>query len=207
MAQLVKNLPAIGIPRFKPWVGKIPWRRKRLPTPVLWPGEFRGLYSPWGPKESDMTEWLSLSISSPYRNFLANTGPVPFLSGCSPIHSYNSGILMHHLFKESLAAAAKSLQSCSTLCNPIDGSPLGSPVPGILQARTLEWVAMSSNAWKWKVKVKSLSHVWLLATLWTAAHQAPPSMGFYRQEYWSGVPLPSPRSPLPFPVWSPISWI
>ena len=90
------------------------------------------------------------------------------------------------------AAAAKLLQSCPTLCNPIDGSLPGSPVPGILQARTLEWLAISSsNAWKWKVKVKSLSHVWLLATPWTAAHQAPPSMGFSRQEYWSGVPMPS----------------
>ena len=93
----------------------------------------------------------------------------------------------------SAAAAAKSLQSCPTLCNPIDSSPPGSPVPGILQARTLEWVAISfSNAGKWKVKVKSLSRVRLLATPWTAAHQAPPSMGFSRQEYWSGVPLPSP---------------
>ena len=90
------------------------------------------------------------------------------------------------------AAAAKSLQSCPTLCDPIDGSPPGSPVPGIHQARILEWVAISfSNAWKWKVKVKSLSHVWLLATPWTAAHQGPPSMRFSRQEYWSGVPLPS----------------
>ena len=88
---------------------------------------------------------------------------------------------------------AKSLQSCPTLCDPIDGSPPGSPVPGILQARTLEWVAISfSNAWKWKVQVKSLSHVWLLATPWTAAYQALPSMGFSRQAYWSGVPLPSP---------------
>ena len=92
------------------------------------------------------------------------------------------------------AAAAKSRQSCPTLCNPIDGS---SPVPGILQARTLEWVAISfSNAWKWKGKVKSLSRVWLLATPWTAAYQAPPSMGFSRQEYWSGVPLPSPMTNL-----------
>ena len=91
------------------------------------------------------------------------------------------------------SAPAKSLQSCLTLCNPIDGSPPGSPVPGILQARTLEWVAVSfSNACKWKVKVKSLSRVWLLATPWTAAHQAPPSVGFSRQEYWSGLPLPSP---------------
>ena len=141
----------------------------------------------------------------------------------------------------SAATAAKSLQSCPTLCDPMDGSPPGSPVPGILQARTLEWVAISfsnagkwkvkvkslshvwllsdpmdyslpgssipgilqartlewvaisfSNAGKWKVKVKSLSRVWLLATPWTVAHQAPPSMGFSRQEYWSGVPLPSP---------------
>ena len=88
---------------------------------------------------------------------------------------------------------AKSLQSCRTLCDPIDGSLPGSPVPGILQARTLEWAAISfSNAWKWKVKVKSFSRVRLLATPWTAAYQAPPSMGFSRQEYWSGVPLPSP---------------
>ena len=87
---------------------------------------------------------------------------------------------------------AKSLQSCPTLCDPIDGSPSGFPVPGILQARTLEWVAISfSNAWKWKVKVKLLSCIRLLATPWTAAYQAPPSMGFSRQEYWSGVPLPS----------------
>ena len=97
-----------------------------------------------------------------------------------------------HSIHFNLAAAAKSLQSCPTLWDPIDGSPPGSPVPGILQARILEWVAISSsNAWNWKVKVKSLSHVWLLATPWTAAHKAPPSMGFSRQEYWSGVPLPS----------------
>ena len=90
------------------------------------------------------------------------------------------------------AAAAKLLQSCPTLCNPKDGSPPGSPIPGILQARTLEWVAMSfSNVWKWKAKVKLLSRVRLLATPWTATHQAPPSMGFSRQEYRSGVPLPS----------------
>ena len=91
------------------------------------------------------------------------------------------------------AAAAKSLQSCPALWDPIDGSPAGFPIPRTLQARTLEWVAISfSNAWKWKVKVKSLSRVRLLATPWTAAYQAPPSMEFSRQEYWSGVPLPSP---------------
>ena len=95
---------------------------------------------------------------------------------------------------------AKSLQSCPTLCDPIDSSPWGCPVPGILQARTLEWVAISfSSAWKWKVKVKSLSHVQLFVTPWTAAHQAPPSMGFSRQECWSRVPLPSPCTSLEMP--------
>ena len=83
------------------------------------------------------------------------------------------------LFMLGAAATAKSLQSCPTLCDPIDGSPPGSSVPRILQARLQEWVAISSsNAWKWKVKVKSLSGVWLLATPWTATYQAPPPMGF-----------------------------
>ena len=101
----------------------------------------------------------------------------------------------HKAFSDCCLAAAKSLQSCPTLCDLIDGGPPGSPVPGILQARTLEWVAISfPNAWKWKVKVKVklLSRLWLLATPWTAAYQAPPPMGFSSQEYWSGVPLPSP---------------
>ena len=90
------------------------------------------------------------------------------------------------------AAAAKSLQSCPTLCDSIDGSPPGSSGPGILQARILEWVAISfSNARKWKLKVKSLSRARLPATPWTAAHQASPSMGSSRQEHWSGLPLPS----------------
>ena len=92
--------------------------------------------------------------------------------------------------KDKVAAAAKSLQSCPTHWDPMDCSLPGSPIPGILQARTLERVAVSlSNAWKWKVKVKSLSRVRLFATPWTAAYQ-----GFFRQEYWSGVPLPSPLS-------------
>ena len=98
--------------------------------------------------------------------------------------------------KASVAAvaAAKSLQSCPTLCDPIDSSPPGSTTPGILQARTLEGVAISfSNAGKWKVKVKSLSCVRLFGTPWTAAYQAPLPMGFSRQEYWSGLPLPSPK--------------
>ena len=90
------------------------------------------------------------------------------------------------------SAAAKSLQSCLTLCDPIDGSPPGSPIPGILQARKLQWVAIYfSSAWKWKVKGKSLSRVRLLATPWTAAYQAPRPMGFSRWESWSGLPFPS----------------
>ena len=104
------------------------------------------------------------------------------------LQTYTS-LLTNHL---AAATAGKSLQSCPTLCDPTDGSPPGSPVPGILKARILEWAAISfSNAWKWKVKVKSLSRVRLCATPWTSAHQPPPSMGFSRQEYWSGLPLPS----------------
>ena len=105
--------------------------------------------------------------------------------------------ILKHWLKHNAAAAAKSLQSCPTLCDPIDSSPPVSPVPEILQARTLEWVAISfSNAWKWKVKVKSLSRVRPSATPWTAAYQALLSMGFSRQEYWSGLPLPSPLNTL-----------
>ena len=111
-------------------------------------------------------------------NFQTKQGYVVFLS-------FDTGWLA--------AAAAKSLQSCPTLCDPIDGSPPGSPVPEILQARTLEWVAIAfSSTWKWKVKMKSLSRVWLLATPWTAAYQPPPSIGFSRPEYRSRLPLPSP---------------
>ena len=133
------------------------------------------------------------------------------ISGSSAFSIFSLNIckfLVHILLKPSLkdfdhnissmcccCKAAKLLQSCLTLCDPIDSSPPGSPISGILQARTLEWVAISfCNAWKWKVKVKSLSHVRLRDTPWTAAYQAPLSMGFSRQEYWSGVPLPSPSS-------------
>ena len=106
------------------------------------------------------------------------------------------------------ATAAKSLQSCPTLCDPIDGSPPGSPIPGIVQARTLEWVAISfSNAWKWKMKVKSLSRVWLLATPWTAVFQAPLSVGFSRRECWTEVPLPSPLFYTVGPYWLSILYI
>ena len=109
------------------------------------------------------------------------------------IYIYIHILYIIHYIMLYICISAKSHQLCLTLWDPIDGSPSGSRVSGILQARTLEWAANSfSNAWKWKVKVKSLSPVWLFATPWTAAHQAPPSMGFSRQEYWSGVPLPCP---------------
>ena len=105
------------------------------------------------------------------------------------VYVWLSAFVAHlKLLQHLIGYAAKSLQSCPTLCDPIDGSPPGSPVPGILQTRTLEWVAISfSNAWKWKVKVKLLSRVRLFATPWTAAYQAPPSMGFSRQEYCTPI--------------------
>ena len=132
-------------------------------------------------------------LATPYVGILVpwpGIKPVPSLvKALSPNHWTAREVLLI----VNTAAAAKSLQSCLTLCDSIDSSPPGSPVPGILQARTLEWVAISfSNAWKWKVKVKSPSRVQLLATPWSAAYQAPLSMRFSRQEYWSGVPLLSP---------------
>ena len=113
-------------------------------------------------------------------------------------HSFISSCLYTSLFLYLTVSSLKLLlQACLSLCDPIDGSPPGSPVPGILQARTLEWVAISfSTAWKWKVKVKLLSRVWLLVTPWTAAHQAPLSLGFSRQEYWSRVPFLAVRDVL-----------
>ena len=109
-----------------------------------------------------------------------------------PSYAVGRTINWYSHYGEQYAASAL-LQSCPTLCDPIDGSSPGSAVPGILQARTLEWVAISfSSAWKWKVKVKSLSCVGPSATPWTGAYQAPLSMGFSMQEYWSGLPLPSP---------------
>ena len=116
------------------------------------------------------------------------------LTLCIPMDSSKPGVisLPKWSMQMNAAATAKSFQLCPTLCDPIDVSPSGSPIPGILQARTLEWVAISfSNAWKSKVKVKSLSRVQLLVTPWTAAYQAPLSTGFSRQESWSGVPMPS----------------
>ena len=145
-------------------------------------------YSPWGHKELDTTEWWSTAQHEGL--ILLGTCSCLFLR--VTLLSFSCRVMSDSSQPHGLqctsdtpaaaaAAAAKSLQSCPTLCDPIDGSPRGTPVPGILQARQLEWVAISfSNAWKWKVKVKSLSRVRLLATPWTATYQAPLSMGFSR---------------------------
>ena len=126
------------------------------------------------------------------KNLPANAGDVGLIPGSGRSPGEGNGNPLQYsclgnsmgrgAWKVAAAAAAKSLQLCPTLCDPIDGSPSGSPIPGILKARTLEWVAISfSKAWKRKVKVKLLSRVRPLATPWTAAFQAPPSMGFSRQ--------------------------
>ena len=154
----------------------------------LWPS--RKMY-PSPPTFSN----LPLTLSSEIRSVVSYSLWPHGLSG-----SFFHGILWARILAAA-TTAAKSLQSCPTLCDPIDGSPPGYPIPGILQARTLEWVAISSsNAWKWKVKVKSLSRVRLLATPWTAAYQAPASMGFSRQEYRSGVPSRQ-GTVIPQPYW------
>ena len=154
----------------------------------------------------DLPESIPCSSGNSFRIFF---GEPPEIQGIFPTQRLNPGLphcrqMLYYLshqgspyYETAATAAAKSLQLCPTLCDPIDGSPPGSPIAGILQARTLKWVAISfSNAWKWKVKVKSLSRVRLFETPWTAAHQAPPSMGLSRQEYWSEVPLPSPTMKL-----------
>ena len=144
-----------------------------------------------------LTMATMLNITSPWLTYFI-AGDICLLILNQRI--FNDILLYNICFLKSISASklmlcyAKSLQSCPTLCDPIDSSQPGSPIPGILQARTLEWVAISfSNAWKWKVKVKSLSCIWPSVTPWTAAYQGPLSMGFSRQEYWSGVPLPSPQ--------------
>ena len=162
----------------------------------------------------DVLHFLDFPVGSVVKNLPANVGDSGLISGSGRSPGGGNGNpfqysclgnpkdrgawwatvygICHDWATRTITATAKSLQSCPTLCDPIDGSPPDSPIPGILQARTLEWVAISfSNAWKWKVKVRLPSPVWLLVTPLTAAYQAPTSMGFSRQEYWSGVPLPS----------------
>ena len=154
--------------------------------------EFTQTHTHWVADAIQPSHPLS-SPSLPALNLSQHQGLFKWVSSLHQVAKVLEFQLQHQSLQWTAAAAAKSLQLCPTLCDPIHGSPPGSPIPGILQARILEWVAISfSNAWKWKVKVKSLSPVRLLATPWTAAYQAPPSMGFSRQEYWSGVPLPSP---------------
>ena len=143
---------------------------------------------PWGPHSSPMLISTCLSTKTEGSVLLK------YSSGHKPeaVFIIWFATILPPCLVPAAAATAKSCQSCPTLCDPIDGSPQGSHIPGILQARTLEWVAISfSNAWKWKVKVKSLSCVWLFTTPWTAAYQIPLPMGFSRQEYWIGVPFHS----------------
>ena len=147
----------------------------------------------WVPSILDKPKSISVASN---QEFWLNQNPSP---KTLPVQPTNFLWWKAYIMKESFNYILYTLLlllllSRPTLCHPVDGSPPGSPIPGILQARTLEWVAISfCNAWKWKVKVKSLRRVWLLAIPWTAAYQAPPSVGFSRQEYWSGVPLPSPQ--------------
>ena len=181
---------------FSPWAGKIPRRSTRQPTLVSLPGESLWTEEPgrlqsmesqrvghdWATKHN--TAYTKHMISSLRKlkgtNIIENLTREPEIFYFRPVQDD----------LPSRAATAKLLQSCPTPCDPIDSSPPGSPVPGILQEGTLEWVAIYfSNAWKWKLKVKSLSRVQLVETPWTAAYHAPPSMGFSRQEYWSGVPF------------------
>ena len=170
--------------------------------------------------QARILEWVAISFSNAWKwklkvkslsrvQLFETPWTVAYLPGSSVHGIFQARVLewcaIAFSKRDTAAAAAKSLQSCLTLCDPIDNSPPGSPIPGVLQARTLEWVAISfSNAWKRKFKVKLLSHVRLFTTPWTVAYQAPPSMGFLRQEYWSGVPLPCPGD-FPYPGIKPVS--
>ena len=138
--------------------------------------------------EARICRWGNINVST-WKGYLAS-----LIIKERQIKTAERPCFLFFILSKAAPAAAKSLQSCPTLCDPTDGSPPGSPVPGILQARTLEWVAISfSNAGKWNVKVKSLSRVWLFTTPWTAAYQAPLSTGFSRHEYRSGSLVPSPE--------------
>ena len=199
-----------------PWVGKSPWRKVWQFTPVFLPGEFHGQRSlvgcsPWGLKELDVTEatipltFQSMRRKSSWRSHRPRKMTVPnkaeSLIMCEGLVMvsrwyYFSPRKINLKLNATLLLLLLSCFSHVRLYAIPEMAAHQTPVPGILQARTLEWVAISfSKAWKWKVKVKSLSRVQLLVTAWTAAYQAPLSMGFSRQEYWSGVPSRSPVLP------------
>ena len=137
---------------------------------------------------------LAVNLGSVWKHFAAQIDTAFFCLGCAvcgilvpwpgiepTLPAVEAQSLNHWITKQVSCCCCCCSFSHVRLCDPIDGSPLGSAVPGILQARTLEWVAWNfPNAWKWKVKVKSLSRVWLFETPWTAAYQTPPPMGFSR---------------------------
>ena len=140
----------------------------------------------------------------PQCNFTWNLIHHPFLFNNQPLILGHPSVNISLQIESSVPFSPRMLSRFSRvwLCDPMDCSPPGFSVHGILQSRILEWVAIYfSNAWKWKVKVKLISCIWLCATPWTAALQASLSMGFSRQEYWSGMPLPSPFYSLLLPFW------
>ena len=188
IAQLVKNPPAMqeNPVRFLGWDD--PLEKGKATEPVFWTGEFlvHGVA-----KSQIRLNDFHFHFTAPWKESYDTARQciqkqrLLFANKIRLVKAMVFRVVMYW------CENAKLRQLFPTLCDPVDGSPPGSSVPGILQARTLEWVAISfSNAWKWKVKGKSLSCVQLLATPWTAAYQAPLPMGFSRQEYWSGVPLP-----------------
>ena len=168
---------------------------------MLWKAGGEGNDRGWDDWMASLTQWTWVWVNSGYWWWTRRPGTLSFTGLQRLRHDWATELNWTVIHTHTMwYCYTKSLQLWPTLCDHIDGSPPGSPVPGILQARTLEWVAISfSNAWEWKVKVKSLSRVRLLATPWTASYQAPSSMGFSRQEYWSGVPLPSPQCNITHP--------
>jgi len=152
------------------------WRRQWHPTPVLLPGKSHGWRSlvgcsPWGRWGSDTTEWLHFHFSL---SCIGERNGNPLQCSCLE-NPRDGGAWWAAVYWVAQSRTRLKWLSSSSM----DCSLPGSSIHGIFQARVLEWVAISfSNAWKWKVKVKSLSRVRPSATPWTAAYQAPPSMGF-----------------------------